>query len=125
MKQLKFKNKWQKFWWEAFSENEEGKPSSKRIIGAIMVLCTQICLIIEFALHGSSTMVCNLFEFNLIIGASLLGLSNITAIWKGGKIGVGNNEPILNTPTKEEEEIINPPIEEEIIKEEKTEKETM
>jgi hypothetical protein len=124
MKQLKFKNKWQKFWWEVFSE-DEGKPSSKRIIGAIMILCTQVCLIIEFALHGSNSMVCDLFQVNLIIGASLLGISNITAIWKGGRIGVGNSEPILNTPTKKEEEIINSPAEEEIIEEEETEKETM
>jgi hypothetical protein len=44
-------------------------------------------------------MVKDLFEINLIIGASLLGLSNITSIWKGGKIAVGANPPKL----KEEE----------------------
>lgn len=93
MENLTFKNKWQKFWWEVFSE--DGRPSSKRIIGGIMIFCTQICLVVEFALHGGNTMVKDLFEVNLIIGASLLGLSNITSIWKGGKIAVGNNPPKL------------------------------
>jgi hypothetical protein len=35
MNKLTFKNKWQKFWWEVFSE--DGRPSSKRIVGGIMI----------------------------------------------------------------------------------------
>lgn len=104
MNKLTFKNKWQKFWWEVFSE--DGKPSSKRIVGGIMILCTQVCLVIEFALHGANSMVKDLFEVNLIIGASLLGISNITSIWKGGKISVGesaNQEKINVTPELIEE----------------------
>lgn len=101
MDKLTFKNKWQKFWWEVFSE--EGRASSKRVIGGFMILCTQICLVVEFALHGGNTMVKDLFEINLIIGASLLGLSNITSIWKGGKIAVGNNAPKLEEEKKDKD----------------------
>jgi hypothetical protein len=49
-------------------------------------------------------MVKDLFEINLIVGASLLGLSNITSIWKGGKISVGNNAPKLEEPKEKEVE---------------------
>lgn len=88
MDSIKFKNKWERFWWLVFSE--DGKPSSKRILGALMVFCTQICLIVEFALHGASEMVKDLCEFNLIIGASLIGLNNLTSIFRSGnKIAVG------------------------------------
>lgn len=102
MENLTFKNKWQKFWWNVFSE-DNGQPSSKRIIGGLMIVCTQICLIVEFTLHGASDIVKDLLELNLIIGASLLGLSNITSIWKGGKIAVGANPPKLEEPNKKEE----------------------
>jgi hypothetical protein len=102
MENINFKNKWQKFWWEVFSEND--KPSSKRIVGAFMILCTQVCLVIEFGFHGGNTMVQDLFQFNLIIGASLLGISNITAIWKTGKIGVGNDSQKIENQTKPHKE---------------------
>ena len=69
-----------------------------------MIFCTQICLVVEFALHGGNTMVKDLFEVNLIIGASLLGLSNITSIWKGGKIAVGANPPKLEESKEKEVE---------------------
>lgn len=99
MEKINFKNKWQQFWWNVFSE-DNGQPSSKRIVGAFMILCTQVCLVIEFALHGANSMVKDLFSFNLIIGASLLGLSNITSIWKGGKIAVGNGSQKIEKQTK-------------------------
>lgn len=102
MSETNFKNKWQQFWWNVFSE-DNGQPSSKRIIGGFMIVCTQICLIVEFALHGASDIVKDLLELNLIIGASLLGLSNITSIWKGGKISIGDKAPKLEEPKEKED----------------------
>lgn len=102
MDKLTFKNKWQQFWWNVFSE-ENGQPSSKRIVGGFMILCTQICLIVEFALHGASDIVKDLLELNLIIGASLLGLSNITSIWKGGKISISDKAPKLDEKKEKED----------------------
>ena len=97
------------FWREVFSEN--GGGSSKRIIGTLMIVVVMACtgyLTIKF---GDSETVKSICETSIIVGASLLGLSSVTGIWRHGSVNVGNarkkkpkapdNEPGEN----EEEEI--------------------
>lgn len=63
----------------AFSEN--GSPSSKRIMGAILIIFVIIATIICVFL-GYTLFLENILQAMLITGASLLGLSSITSIWK-------------------------------------------
>ena len=63
----------------AFSE--AGVPSSKRVVGATMVFGVIIAAII-IAWNGGVSFLDRLLETMLITGASLLGLSSITSIWK-------------------------------------------
>lgn len=63
----------------AFSE--KGSPSSKRVIGALLVVGVIIATIISVCL-GYTAFLENILQTMLITGASLLGLSSITSIWK-------------------------------------------
>ena len=76
------------FWREVFSEN--GRGSSKRIIGTFMIVIVMICTGYLTFTFGDSETVKSICETSIIVGASLLGLSSVTGIWKGGSVNVGN-----------------------------------
>jgi len=68
------------FWRTVFSE--QGRPSSKRVLGGLMII---VCLglLISFSVtEGCTDNVKDLIELILILASSLLGISSITGIWK-------------------------------------------
>lgn len=68
------------FWRTVFSE--QGRPSSKRVLGGLMIL---VCLglLVGFSVsEGCTDNVKDLIELILILASSLLGISSITGIWK-------------------------------------------
>lgn len=77
---------------------ENGRPSSKRVVGAFMIFVVMIVLVVTLIIHGVTPFVENLAQTALITGASLLGLSSVTSIWKHGdkeittSTGKDNNE---------------------------------
>lgn len=94
------------FWRTVFSE--QGSPSSKRVLGAFMIV---ICLglIVFLAITSAISAVepkdiCpdnikNLIELILILASSLLGISSITGIWKSNS----GNARVENKKENEEE----------------------
>lgn len=77
------------FWQTVFSE--KGSPSSKRVLGAFMIIICLgliIFLAIMSALNAETPEgICpdnikHLIELILILASSLLGISSITGIWK-------------------------------------------
>lgn len=76
---------------EIFS-GENGKLSSKRVIGGIAMAIALICTVILVFRDGSNQIVENLLQTVFIISTALLGVSNITGIWKNSQINVGNNQ---------------------------------
>ena len=94
------------FWREVFSEN--GVGSSKRIIGTLMIVVVMACtgyLTIKF---GDSETVKSICETSIIVGASLLGLSSVTGIWRHGSVSVGNQrkkKPEISDEKQDEEEL--------------------
>ena len=99
---IKFTSIGQEVWGNVGSE--KARPSSKRIFGGFMILCAQICLLVSFILNGPTEVVKDLIMCDIFTGASLLGLNNITSIWKGGKIGIGENAPKLDDGKKNEDD---------------------
>lgn len=80
------------FWQTVFSE--KGSPSSKRVLGAFMIIICLgliIFLAIMSALNAETPEgICpdnikHLIELILILASSLLGISSITGIWKDRK----------------------------------------
>jgi hypothetical protein len=55
---------------------------------AIALICTVILVFRD----GSNQIVENLLQTIFIISTTLLGVSNITGIWKNSQINVGNNQ---------------------------------
>lgn len=82
------------FWREIFSEN--GIGSSKRIVGTLAMLVALGCIIYLTINEGCTSCVEGLLQVLIITSCSLLGLSSVTSIWKGGKASV--------SPEKKEEE---------------------
>lgn len=73
----------------AFSEN--GSPSSKRVIGGLLVIGVIISTIVSVCL-GHTMFLENILNTSLIVGAALLGLSSVTSIWKkdgSGSVSAG------------------------------------
>ena len=77
------------FWQTVF--REKGSPSSKRVLGAFMIIICLgliIFLAIMSALNAETPEgICpdnikHLIELILILASSLLGISSITGIWK-------------------------------------------
>lgn len=86
-----------KFWRTVFSE--QGRPSSKRVLGAFMII---VCLgiLIGFSIkEGCTDNIKDLMELILILASSLLGISSITGIWKNR----GVNAKISKTEEEEED----------------------
>ena len=70
---------------EIFS-GENGKLSSKRVVGGFAMLVALICTIVLVARDGSTQVVENLLQTIFIISTTLLGVANVTGIWKNNKI---------------------------------------
>lgn len=97
---------------EIFS-GENGKLSSKRVIGGIAMAIALICTVILVFRDGSNQIVENLLQTVFIISTTLLGVSNITGIWKNSQINVGNNQTQIDispelepTETIEQDEVL-------------------
>lgn len=72
-----------RFFREIFSD--KGYYSSKRVFSAVMIVCV-VFVVVYFTLQGScNDCVKDLATMLLLISATLLGVSNITNIWKGKK----------------------------------------
>lgn len=69
-----------KFWKMVFSE--QGRPSSKRVLGAFMIMVCLGILIGFAATEGCTDNVKSLMDLVLVLSSSLLGISSITGIWK-------------------------------------------
>lgn len=67
----------------AFSEN--GSPSSKRIIGGIIMIVVMFCTTYSCVKAGMTENNKSIIEFEIITAGTLLGLSNVTDIWKNNK----------------------------------------
>lgn len=78
------------FWREIFSEN--GVGSSKRIIGALAMIVALGCIIYLTISEGCTNCVEGLLQVLIITSCSLLGLSSVTSIWKGGRASVSQQK---------------------------------
>lgn len=90
------------FFYQAHCERDS--PSSKRLYGGIAWVICQMCLVIACILSfingdGITDVLKDMWEFDLITSAALLGLSTIT-----GMFGNGKNVTIGNTTKITEEE---------------------
>lgn len=59
-----------------------GKISSKRFVGMIMIMTSQLCIIYLTIVDGGTSVVKDLVETTMITGACLLGVTSVTGIWK-------------------------------------------
>lgn len=69
---------------EIFSASS-GYLSSKRILGAIVLLACLTITIVQAAREGMTDNIKDLFEVLIITSTALLGITSITNIWKGGQ----------------------------------------
>lgn len=72
--------------WLISALSAAGEISSKRLVGMIMIVVALICIIVLVCTEGGSETVESLLQTVLIVAASLMGISSITGIWKGGRI---------------------------------------
>lgn len=78
-----------RFFREIFSD--KGYYSSKRVFSAVMILAV-VFVVVYFTLQGTcNDCVKDLAQLLLLISATLLGVSNVTNIWKNK--GNNNNKP--------------------------------
>ena len=77
------------FFKELFSSS--GTISSKRVIGAVTLLLVMGCVIYLTVTEGGTRAVEDLLSTAMLLAAGLLGISNITSIWKGDNWKHGNN----------------------------------
>lgn len=70
------------FWREMLSEN--GNGSSKRLFGGISILTALGCIVYLTVTEGCTDCVEGLLQVLIITSCSLLGLSSITSVFKGG-----------------------------------------
>ena len=61
-----------------------GEISSKRVIGSTIIMISMFCIVYLVFNEGGTDNVGELISTSLILGAALLGVSNITSIWKSG-----------------------------------------
>lgn len=80
------------FFLELFSSS--GTVSSKRVIGTFTLLIVMGCVIYLTVTEGGTRAVEDLLSTAMLLAAGLLGISNITSIWKGDawKHGTGNSK---------------------------------
>lgn len=80
------------------AHSEEGKPSGKRFWGGIMVGFAQIILlaatILSFSTGGGlSSTIKDMWEMDVVVGSTLLGLNTVTRIFKNSTISASDNNP--------------------------------
>ncbi len=89
MEELDKKKEDSNFWRSVFSE--QGRPSSKRVLGAFMILvCLGLIVFLAIMSAISATEpegICpdnikDLINLIMILASSLLGISSVTEIWK-------------------------------------------
>lgn len=89
MEELDKKKEDNNFWRSVFSE--KGRPSSKRVLGAFMILvCLGLIVFLAVMSAISATKpeeICpdnikDLINLIMILASSLLGISSVTEIWK-------------------------------------------
>ena len=66
---------------------ENGKLSSKRVTGVIVLVVCLLCTCWLVYNEGGTQVVENLLQTLMIMSAALLGISSVTSIWKTGKSG--------------------------------------
>ena len=66
--------------------------SSKRVVGLLLVMVSLACIIYLTIKDGGTVVVENLIQTALVMGASLLGISSVTSIWKNGSISIGGEK---------------------------------
>jgi hypothetical protein len=72
---------------------ENGRLSSKRVMGIIVLTICLICTCWLVYKEGGTTVVENLLQTLMVMAAALLGISSITGIWKkGGKTEIKTDE---------------------------------
>ena len=69
---------------EIFSASS-GYLSSKRILGAIVLLACLTTAIVQAIKEGMTDNIKDLFEVLIITSTALLGITSVTSIWKGKK----------------------------------------
>lgn len=69
---------------EIFSASS-GYLSSKRILGAIVLLACLTITIVQATREGMTDNIKDLFEVLIITSTALLGITSVTSIWKGKK----------------------------------------
>ena len=67
---------------EIFSANS-GYLSSKRILGALVLIACLVMCIVQAAREGMTDNIKDLFEILIITSTALLGITSVTSIWKG------------------------------------------
>ena len=65
---------------------ENGKLSSKRIMGTVVLVICLICTSWLVYKEGGTQVVENLLQTLMIMAAALLGISSVTSIWKKGTL---------------------------------------
>ena len=71
------------------SHCEGSNPSSKRLYGGLMIICSQLILIVATILSfingaGITSTIKDLIEIDIIVGSTLLGLTTMSRIFKDG-----------------------------------------
>ena len=79
-------------WKEILSDSPKGTLSSKRVIGAFVLLVCMGCIVFLVIAEGGTPIAEHLIQTAMIMAGALLGISSITKIWDKGD----------NTPTKTE-----------------------
>lgn len=83
---------------ELFSAS--GKISSKRVIGTFTLLIVMSCVVFLTIKEGGTRTVEELLTTAMFLAAALLGISNITSIWKSGNISYEENNKKIKKTTK-------------------------
>lgn len=79
----------------------KSRISSKRVVGFMLMVICMGCTIYLVIKEGGTVIVENLLQTALVMGASLLGISSITGIWKNGSMTVGEQQSHKNLHDKQ------------------------
>lgn len=72
-----------------------GEISAKRVLGMMMIITSQLCIIYLTIRYGNTSTVQSLIETTMITGACLLGVTSVTSIWKYGN-GINGGRRLYN-----------------------------
>lgn len=71
---------------------ENGYLSSKRVLGAVVLLSCLVLIIVEAIKEGITDNIKDLVEILIITSTALLGITSITGIWKNKNINNKSEE---------------------------------